>query len=55
MLVEVDYRVSVSSGLGILGQGKVKEGETKVAIPVGSWEWWTVLPSARRKEFMLPS
>lgn len=31
----------------------VREGKTKAAICVGSWQCWMVLPLAKRKEFNL--
>lgn len=51
----MDYRVTVSSRLGILGSGKVEKRATKGAIPGGFWYHCVVLPSARRKEFALVS
>lgn len=51
----MDYRVTVSSRLGILGSGKVEKRATKGAIPGGFWHHCVVLPSARGKEFALGS
>lgn len=47
--------MAVNSGLMIPGWRRVKEGNAKEAVLLSSWKCWVVLPSARGKEFMLPS